>query len=314
MSEPVLELKGVSKWYGPVLGLRDVTVSVGVGVTGLLGPNGAGKSTLMKVLTGEVSPSRGEARMLGRRVPSEEVFRRLGYAPEIEVFYEELTGREFVTALARLGGLDPARAHARAGEELERVGLTAAMDRPLSTYSKGMRQRTKLAQALVHDPEVVILDEPMTGLDPLARAKVLDVVTDLGKRGRSVLVSSHLLDEVETMTREIVLLYQGQLLAQGNVHVIRAMIDRHPHHVALECDRPRDLGAALAREPWVVTLRFAGEHRVELETRQPDEAYSAIPRVALEKGVKLRALTSPDDNLAAVFRYLTAERKGGTAP
>jgi ABC-2 type transport system ATP-binding protein len=312
VTDAVIEFAAVSKWYGPVLGLREVSLRVGRGITGLLGPNGAGKSSLLKVITGEIRPSRGEVRVFGRRVPEPETFRRIGYAPEIEVFFEELTGREFVTTLARASGMSATDAARRAEETLIEVGLEKALDRKVSTYSKGMRQRTKLAQALLHDPEVMLLDEPMTGLDPLARVQMVELIQKLGARGKAVVVSSHILDEVEIMTREIVVLYKGQLLAQGDLHAIRAMIDRHPHHVAVTCDKPRTLAAALATLPSVVALRFVGEQQIELETREPDACYGAIPRVALEHGVKLRALTSPDDNLAAVFRYLTTDPRGLT--
>jgi ABC-2 type transport system ATP-binding protein len=309
----VLEFVGVSKWYGPVLGLRDVSLTLSEGITGLLGPNGAGKSTLLKCMTGEIQPSRGEVRMFGRRVPDAEVFRRLGYAPEIEVFFEELTGLEFVSHLAELSGFARAEAERRAVTVLQRVGLESAMNRRVSTYSKGMRQRTKLAQAILHEPDVVLLDEPMTGLDPLGRAQMVALIQSLGAEGRTVVVSSHILDEVETMTREIVVLYQGQLLAQGDLHAIRGLIDRHPHHVALRTPRPRALAAALAEEDFVAALRFEGDDQLVLETRDPDRCYSALPRIAKAHDVPLLALTSPDDNLAAVFRYLTLGARGGTA-
>jgi ABC-2 type transport system ATP-binding protein len=309
----VLEFVGVSKWYGPVLGLRDVSLTVGKGITGLLGPNGAGKSTLLKCMTGEIQPSRGEVRMFGRRVPDPEVFRRLGYAPEIEVFFEELTGREFVAHLAEISGFGRAEADRRAVAVLQRVGLESAMNRRVSTYSKGMRQRTKLAQAILHEPDVVLLDEPMTGLDPLGRAQMVALIQTLGAEGRTVVVSSHILDEVEVMTREIVVLYQGQLLAQGDLHAIRGLIDRHPHHIALRTPKPRALAAALAREDFVAALRFEGDDRLMVETRDPDRCYSAVPRIAKEHDVPLLALTSPDDNLAAVFRYLTLGARGGAA-
>lgn len=310
MSGAVIEYVGVSKWYGPVLGLREVNLRLMPGITGLLGPNGAGKSTLMKVLTGEVSPSRGEVRVNGRLVPDEQTFRHVGYAPEIEVFFEELTGFEFVRCLAEAHGFDSARASERARAVLSKVGMEAAMDRRVSTYSKGMRQRTKLAQALLHDPSVVLLDEPMTGLDPLARAQMVQLIQELGSQGRTVVVSSHILDEVEAMTREIVVLWQGQLLAQGDLHAIRSLIDRHPHHVTIVCDAPRRLGAALVAEPSVHAVRVHEPETLAVETHAPDDCYAAIPRVALALGVKLRGIASPDDNLAAVFRYLTAGPRG----
>lgn len=310
MSGAVIEYVGVSKWYGPVLGLREVNLRIGPGITGLLGPNGAGKSTLLKVMTGEIAPSRGEVRVHGRAVPDEETFRQVGYAPEIEVFFEELTGFEFVRCLAEAHGYPAAQAAERARAVLVKVGLEAAMDRRVSTYSKGMRQRTKLAQALLHDPSVVLLDEPMTGLDPLARAQMVQLIQELGAQGRTVVVSSHILDEVEAMTSQIVVLWQGQLLAQGDLHAIRALIDRHPHHVSIACDAPRKLASALVAEPSVYAVRVREPDALEVETHAPDACYAAIPRIALGLGVSLRGITSPDDNLAAVFRYLTAGPRG----
>ncbi|MFO0629107.1 MAG: ABC transporter ATP-binding protein [Polyangiales bacterium] len=310
MSDAVIEYAAVSKWYGPVLGLREVSLTLRPGITGLLGPNGAGKSTFLKVMTGEIAPSRGEVKVFGRRVPDEDTFRRVGYAPEIEVFFEELTGFEFVRALAEAHGMSASQAAERARAVLLKVGLEKAMDRRVSTYSKGMRQRTKLAQALLHDPAVVLLDEPMTGLDPLARAQMVQLIQELGAQGRTVVVSSHILDEVEAMTREIVVLWQGQLLAQGDLHAIRALIDRHPHHVSITCDAPRRLAAALVALPAVRAVTVREPDGLELQTLTPDECYAQIPRVALELGVTLRGLTSPDDNLAAVFRYLTAGPRG----
>lgn len=310
MSGAVIEFAAVSKWYGEVLGLREVSLTLGPGITGLLGPNGAGKSTFLKCITGELRPSRGEVRVLGRRVPDTETFRQLGYAPEIEVFFEELTAREFVTALAEAGGMSAATARERAAAVLARVGLGHALDRRIAGYSKGMRQRTKLAQAIVHDPKVILLDEPMTGLDPIARAQMVEMIQSLGREGRTVLVSSHILDEVEAMTRAIVVLYQGQLLAQGDLHAIRGLIDRHPHRLVLTCDRPRDLAAALATEAFVSAVRFLSPTVMEIETHQPDRCYAAVPRVALARGVRVHSLRSPDDNLAAVFRYLTQDPRG----
>ena len=316
MSDAVIEYVQVSKWYGQVLGLREVSLQLRPGIIGLLGPNGAGKSTFLKVMTGEVTPSRGEVRLFGRRVPDTETFRRVGYAPEIEVFFEELSGFEFVRALAEVHGLPRGEASARARAVLTKVGLEKAMDRRVSTYSKGMRQRTKLAQALLHDPAVVLLDEPMTGLDPLARAQMVQLIQELGAQGRTVVVSSHILDEVEAMTREIVVLWQGQLLAQGDLHAIRGLIDRHPHHITLTCDRPRELASALVADPSVFAVRVREPETLELETHAPDACYAAIPKIAQARGLALRGLTSPDDNLAAVFRYLTAgprAARGGEA-
>jgi ABC-2 type transport system ATP-binding protein len=307
---PAIRVDRMSKWYGQVLGVSEVSLEVRGGIVGLLGPNGAGKSTLMKTLAGLLRPSRGSVEILGAPpFTSAEVRRRLGYCPEHEGTYEELTGREFVTALAELSGMARAEAARRAESALAEMGLSEAQDRPLRGYSKGMRQRAKLAQAFVHDPDLLLLDEPLTGCDPVARAGIIATVQKLAAAGKTVLVSSHVLYEVEALTQEIVLMHRGQVLAEGNVYRIRELIDDHPHRVRVECDRPRDLAGRLVSEDHVVRVQFE-EGALEVETRTPDRMYDALPAAALELGVKIRSLTSPDNNLQAVFEYLTAKSGG----
>jgi ABC-2 type transport system ATP-binding protein len=194
----------------------------------------------------------------------------------------------------------------RATATLERLDLASAMHRRLAEYSKGMRQRAKLAQALSHDPEVIFLDEPLTGCDPMARVKILEVIKELGKRGVCVVVSSHVLYEIEAITSEILLIHKGNVIAEGDIYQVRALIDKHPHQVRVECDRPRALAAALIGAEHVVSLHF-DEGAVTLETREPDRLYPAIPKAAREAGTTIAALTSPDNNLQSVFHYLTAD-------
>lgn len=302
---PAIQLQDVAKWYGQVLGVHGVNLAFDRGIVGLLGPNGAGKSTLMKLLAGLIQPSRGSALLFG--VPAYQatmVRRRLGYCPEHDGVYEELTARELVTAMAELSGVPRRDAPARAEKTLVELGLADALDRRLRGFSKGMRQRTKLATALVHDPDVLLLDEPLTGCDPVARANIVARIKALGAAGKAVVISSHVLYEIEALTQEIVLLHRGQVLAEGNVYRIRDLIDRHPHRVRVECDRPRDLAKALVAGEHVVRVLFT-EGAVALETREPDRLYDEIPRAALAAGVKIRSLTSPDNNLQAVFEYLT---------
>jgi ABC-2 type transport system ATP-binding protein len=302
---PALVCTSLSKWYGHVLGIGDVTLAIGAGVTGLLGPNGAGKSTFLKLLCGQLRPSRGEVRVLGETPwDNPRVTARLGFAPEQDALYDGLTGLEFVTALTRLHGFDAATARARARAALERVGLADAMDRACGGYSRGMRQRAKLAQALAHDPDVVVLDEPLNGVDPLSRVALADLIRDLGAQGRTVLVSSHVLHEVEAMTRNIVLLAQGRLVADGNIDAIRALIDTQPHRVSVTCDRARELAAQLMSWDEVVSVRLETHDTLVVETRAPDATYDRLPREAHAAGIRIRALTSPDANLAAVFRFL----------
>jgi ABC-2 type transport system ATP-binding protein len=229
-----LEYVRASKWYGPVIALNDVTTAVGPGVTGLLGPNGAGKSTFLKLAAGQLAPSQGEVRVLGRiSWGSPELFHRVGICPEPDAFWESLTGLQFLTALLSLTGFDEAEGRRRAEAALEQVALADARNRKIGGYSKGMRQRIKLAQALAHDPEVLLLDEPLSGMDPVNRRRIVDLVKKLGREGRTVLVSSHILHEVEAMTRRVLLIHNGRILAEGDVREIRDLMDEHPHTVAL---------------------------------------------------------------------------------
>jgi ABC-2 type transport system ATP-binding protein len=302
---PPIEIEGCSKWYGQILGIQDISLTVPGGVVGLLGPNGAGKSTLMKLLSGLLEPSRGKVKVFGREIfddPS--VRRRLGYAPEHEGVYDELTAREFVAFMAELSGVPRAQAGERARQALVDLGLENAMDRRLHGFSKGMRQRTKLAQALVHDPDVILLDEPLTGCDPVARTKIIQRIRALAAAGKTIVISSHVLYEVEALTQEIVLVHRGRVLAEGNVYRIRELIDQHPHRVRVECDHPRELAARLVGEEHVVRVQFE-DGVVEIETRAPDRLYEALPTIFLAAGLKVKSLGSPDDNMQAVFEYLT---------
>jgi ABC-2 type transport system ATP-binding protein len=308
-----IQVEACSKWYGQVIGIQDITLTVQRGVVGLLGPNGAGKTTLMKLLAGLLKPSRGRALLFGRAIHEDlEVRRRLGYAPEHEGVYDELSAREFVTFMAELSGVPRARARAQATAALVDIGLEAALDRRLHGFSKGMRQRTKLASALVHDPDVILLDEPLTGCDPVARANIIARIRALAAAGKTIVMSSHVLYEVEALTEEIVLVHRGRVLAEGNVHRIRELIDQHPHRVRVECDRPRELAARVLGDEHVVRVQFE-DGAVEIETRAPDRLYDALPRLVLDAGLNVHSLGSPDDNMQAVFEYLTAPTDSKTA-
>jgi ABC-2 type transport system ATP-binding protein len=307
----VVVADNVSKWYGHVLGVSDVTWNLGGGVVGLLGPNGAGKSTLMKLMAGLLRPSRGKLEVLGGQPFTDTaVRRRIGYSPEHETTYDELTARELVTVLAHLAGVPRADAGAAALRALEAMGLTDAIDRRVRGFSKGMRQRAKLAATLAHDPDLLILDEPLTGVDPVARAEIIERIRGLAAAGKTVIVSSHVLYEIEALTEDIVVIHRGQVLAEGNIYEIRRLIDHHPHRIRIECDRPREIAAAIAGAEHVV--RLVMERRALLvETREPDRCYDELAAAVLERGIELRAMTSPDNNLGAVFEYLTGGRGGG---
>jgi ABC-2 type transport system ATP-binding protein len=302
---PVVRADHCSKWYGHVLGISDITWQLPPGIVGLLGPNGAGKSTLMKLMAGLIRPSRGTLEVFGASpFRSAEVRRRLGHAPEHEKTYDELTALELVSALARLAGVPGRAAGAAAAEALEMMGMTDAMHREVRGFSKGMRQRTKLAGAIAHDPDFVLLDEPLTGVDPMARIDIIERVKALAGRGKTIVISSHVLYEIEALTSEILVMYRGQILAEGDVRAIRNLIDKHPHRIRVECDRPRPLASALAASEHVT--RVACEPQaVEIETRDPDRCYQEIAAVVLELGLVVSLLDSPDNNLGAVFEYLT---------
>jgi ABC-2 type transport system ATP-binding protein len=227
---------------------------------------------------------------------------RLGYCPEHDSFYEWLTGREFVVALARMRSVaDPKKA---AEVALDRVRLTKEADRKIVTYSRGMRQRLKIAQAIVHPSELLVLDEPLTGADPIVRMEIIELIRGFAKEGRSVLVSSHVLHEIEALTSRIALIHRGRLVAEGDIHGIRDLIDKHPHMVNVRTDRPRELASALAREPEVVEIRFV-DGMLVVRTNKPDAFYAKLPSVALDAKCAVDEISSPDDNLEAVFKYLT---------
>ena len=301
----VVELQEVSRWYGQVLGLNRVSVRMEPGITGLLGPNGAGKSTFMKLITGLLRPSAGTVRVLGEQPwDNPALMRRIGYVPDIDSFYEDMTGRELVTLLTRLHGYPQTEAADRAEQALKDVRLGDALDRPLAKYSKGMRQKAKMAQAIAHEPDLLVLDEPLTGADPVSRHHLIELVRRMAReRGTSVIVSSHVLHEVEALTREILLIHRGRVLAEGSIRQLRDLIDEHPHRVRIGCEQARELAALAVAQPFVVAARVRDDG-VEVETADPGTCYRELPRLALEAGLRLRSITSPDNSIEAVFRYL----------
>ena len=304
----LVQTEGVSKWYGQVSGLNNVTVSIPPGITGLLGPNGAGKSTFMKLMTGQLKPSQGTIRVLGAPIwGNPAVYDRIGFCPEQDAFYERMTGLEWVTALVRLNGLGDAEADAAARRALDRVDLMDAAGKKIGAYSKGMRQRVKLAQALVHDPELLILDEPLTGMDPLMRRKTIRLIKDWARTGKHIIVSSHILHEIESMTSNILLINNGRILAEGNVHQIRDLIDTHPHTVYVRGRDPRALARRFLAEDDVLSMKFEKD-AVIVETARPDSFYARLTDLAASgEAGQIDEVQSPDDNLQAVFKYLVKQ-------
>ena len=301
----VIAADHLSKWYGQVIGLNDVTPTVPPGITGLLGPNGAGKSTFMKLMTGQLKPSKGGITVLGQPIwDNPKAYFHIGFCPEQDKFYERMTGREWVTALVGLNGVTETAAREMASRALETVGLSDVGDKKIAAYSKGMRQRVKLAQALAHDPELLILDEPLSGMDPLVRRKTIRLIKDWARAGKSIIVSSHILHEIESMTSNILLINQGRILAEGNVHQIRDLIDEHPHMVFIRADRTRELARQFLADDDVLSLKFE-DGGLAIQTGRPDKFYARLTELAAsgEWGA-IHEVTSPDDNLQAVFQYL----------
>ena len=302
----VIRADKLSKWYGNVLGLSDVSLEIEPGITGLLGPNGAGKSTFMKLLTGQLRPSIGRVTIHGADVwNNTALFADIGFCPEQDAFYDELTGWEFVVRLLSLYGFSGADAASKADRALRFVELTKDKDRPLRGYSRGMRQRLKIAQTVAHEPGIIILDEPLNGLDPLSKRKVIRLIKDFRDAGKTVLVSSHVLPEIEALTRSIVLLHQGKILAQGDIPYIRDLIEKHPHKISVRSSDPRALAASLVALPAVQNIQFGPEpDTVVFETGDRDVLFGLLPRLIVERGIDIEEITSPDDNLQAVFDYL----------
>lgn len=298
-----IEFHGVSKWYGQVAALMDVTFAVEREVVGLVGRNGAGKSTLMKLASGLLAPSQGRVVVGDTDAARPSARERLGYCPDVDRLYERLSGRTFVTWMLRLHGVPAGAARARAGEVLAQLGLAAHMERPIREYSKGMRQRVRLAQALAHRPSVVLLDEPMTGLDPIARHELAGHITALAAAGVGVLVSSHVLHELEAMTSRVVLLHQGRLLAEGRVADLRGQLHGQPHRLRLGSAQPRNLAAALVALPQVQGVEIQAQG-VELLVSGAPGLYPALTELGAAPGGLLREIEPLDDSLASVFGYL----------
>jgi ABC-2 type transport system ATP-binding protein len=302
-AEPRVVADGVSKWFGPLVAVSDVSFEVGPGVTALLGPNGAGKSTMLRMLCGLARPSKGTIRVLGKDPRSDAgVTRSIGLVPQQDGVFESLTARAFVRLTAELHGLpDPDAAAAAA---LQTVALDPSDTRRLPAYSKGMRQRVKVAQGVVHDPAVLMLDEPLNGLDPRQRADMIILFRRLGAEGRCVLVSSHVLDEVERLGSRILVMSQGRLAAAGDFRELRAMMDDRPMRVRVRTDRPRELAAALLGVTAVVSVRLQADGALELDTADARELARALAPAARELGASLLEVAPLDADLEGVFRYL----------
>lgn len=300
----IIQADGVSKWFGEVVAVNNITLDIGPGVTGLLGPNGAGKSTFIKLALGLYEPSRGAIHVLGEPPRNNlSVLRRIAYCPETDRFPDNVSGFEFVYWLNRYWGMDPAAATRRAEEACEQVRISGRMDDPIAAYSRGMRQRIKIAQALAIDSEVLFLDEPMAGLDPEGREDMFALIRAVGEQGKAVIVSSHILYEIERVTNSIVLLYGGRVLARGAVRDIRDLIDEHPHAVSVECSAPRALAAHFTGDDGTMSIEF-DDGRLVIRTGDPNRFFQKLNDIVMNENIEVTSIASADDDLQSVFDYL----------
>ncbi|MGA3095179.1 MAG: ABC transporter ATP-binding protein [Bryobacteraceae bacterium] len=301
-----IAFENVSRFYGEVLGVNRVNLTVPPGVTSLVGPNGAGKTTLMNLMTGLLHPTEGEIRVLGVSPQDpERLCRLVGYCTQFDAFPKGLTGYKFLYAFLRMHGMSHAECDQRAKRSLELVGLSEAANRLVGAYSKGMRQRVKLAQAIAHDPQVVILDEPLNGLDPMARAEAIALFRQWGEQGRHVIVSSHILHEVDRISDQVILLSQGYVVAEGAIQGVRSEVKDQPMQILVRCDRPAVLAARLFDQNHIVEARIHGDGKnLLLSTKDADSFYLLLNRVILDSGLQVESVAPADDDVNSVYQYL----------
>ena len=303
---PVVMFNNVGKTYGRYQAIGGISLALSGGVTGILGLNGAGKSTLFKLLMGKLQPTQGEVRLFGTKpCKNPAPYARVGYVPENENMHDWMTAHEFVSTFARLHGLTRDEAKREAERVLEFVGLTDVMHKKIGRYSKGMRQRAKIAHALVNDPDLIILDEPLQGCDPLARTTIMNVIRELGRMGRTVLLSSHILSEIERITEQIVILHQGKLLAIGNLHAIREQLDNIPHTIEIECSNAKSLAKDVLSLEVVNGLQFPSPTKLKIFTHHLGEFHKRLPKIIVDNEHDVMVINNPDDDLQSILGYLT---------
>ena len=306
-SQSEITFDNVSKFYGEILGVNRVSLAIPPGITSLVGPNGAGKTTLMNLMTGLLRPTRGRLSVLG--IPTdqpEQLFRKVGYCSQFDSFPRGLTGREFIKSFLMVSGFASKEADELTTKALERVDLVAAADRRIGAYSKGMRQRVRLAQSIAHQPSVLIMDEPLNGLDPVVRAETIALFRQLAAEGLHLIISSHILHEVDMMSDRVVLLNNGYVVAEGAIHGVRDEMDvEHPMQVLIRCDQPSLLAARMFRDDNVVEARLHDDRRgLFVKTRNPDRFYLLLNEVVAQGEIEVESIAPVDDDLSAVYYYL----------
>lgn len=301
-----IQLTDVSKFYGEVLGVNRISMAIGPGITSLVGPNGAGKTTLLNLITGLIRPTQGRVTIDGIPVTdSERVFRLVGYCTQYDAFPRGLTGLELVRGYLTVHGMTTRAAHELACEALSTVGLLGAANTKVAAYSKGMRQRVKLAQALAHAPQALILDEPLNGLDPMARAEVIALLRSMATAGKIVLVSSHILHEVDVISDAVIFMNHGYVVAEGGIHDVRQEVEEHPFQVLVRCDRPSLLASRVFGVDHAVEAKVHPDGRgLVVSTRDPAALYRLVNRLAVDDGLRIEAVQPADDDVQSLYDYL----------
>jgi ABC-2 type transport system ATP-binding protein len=313
VSDQMITFSNISRFYGEVLGINNVSLSIPPGITSLVGPNGSGKTTLMNLMSGLIRPTQGEISVLGISPGHpERLCRLLGYCAQFDAFPKGLTGFQFIYSFLRMYGWDHSECDRRTRVALETVGLLEAASRPVAAYSKGMRQRVKLAQAIAHEPKVIVLDEPLNGLDPLARSEAIALFRKWGDNGCHVIVSSHILHEVDRISDQVILLSHGYVVAEGQIQGVRSEVKEQPMQILVRCDRPALLASRLFEQDHVVEAKIAADGQgLLLRTRNADEFYLLLNRVVLASNLQVESVAPADDDVNSVYQYLIGG-EGGT--
>ena len=304
MSDLVV-FENVSKFYGDVLGVNRVNLSIPPGITSLVGPNGSGKTTLMNLMTGLIRPSRGSVQVLGMTTDEpERLFQKVGYSSQFDSSPRGLTGYQFIYSYLLLFGFDARKCQTLTWRAIDRVGLRDAAHRKVAGYSKGMRQRMRLAQCLAHDPQVLVLDEPLNGLDPLVRAETIALFRSFAQDGCHVIISSHVLHEVDVISDQVILLSSGYVVAEGKIQSVRSEIEDHPMQILIRCDRPSELASRMFLEDHVVEVRMHADRKgLLVKTSKPERFYLALNRIATN-GLGIESVAPVDDDVNSVYEYL----------
>jgi ABC-2 type transport system ATP-binding protein len=307
VSDAVVRAQGLSKWYGKVIGLNNFSVEIGKGITGIVGPNGSGKSTFFKLITGTLRSEMGELAVLGQRPwRNPDLLRDIGFCPDYDFLPFDLSGREYLRFSGGMHGMGGAKLDARTEEVLGIFGMKTAADRRMGSYSKGMVQRIKMAGSMLHDPKLLLLDEPLTGTDPVARRDLMDLITDLNRtHGHDIIVSSHVLHEIERLTPNVALIYKGRVVASGGIHEIRALMSSHPHNIVIEGRGMTDLAKVLISRPYTVSVEMKeGRKGLIVRVSDPEAFFDSVVDLVRESGCDLDTMQSLDDDLESIFKYL----------